>query len=126
MTTSDACDTLSKVIDVEEKLRQTYLFDFYGELLNERQRQVYGDFVCNDLSLSEIAAELGISRQGVADMVKRCERKLSGYEDKLHLVDRFLCIRSEVTQIRRLCGQGTSPECMERIEQISGRILEEL
>ena len=44
---------------MEEKLEQAYLYDFYGELLNEHQRQVYEDFVFNDLSLGEIASEEG-------------------------------------------------------------------
>ena len=48
---------VSKVIDVEEKLQQAYLYDFYGELLNEHQRRIYEDFVFNDLSLGEIAGE---------------------------------------------------------------------
>ena len=68
---------------MEEKLEQTYLYDFYGELLNEHQRQIYEDFVFNDLSLGEIASEEGISRQGVADMIKRCNNKLEAYEKKL-------------------------------------------
>ena len=59
---------------MEEKLEQAYLYDFYGELLNEHQRQVYEDFVFNDLSLGEIASEEGISRQGVADLIKRCNK----------------------------------------------------
>ena len=42
---------------MEEKLKQAYLYDFYGELLNERQRQIYEDFVFNDFSLGEIAGE---------------------------------------------------------------------
>ena len=71
---------------MEEKLEQAYLYDFYGELLNEHQRQVYEDFVFNDLSLGEIASEEGISRQGVADLIKRCNKKLLDYEAKLHLV----------------------------------------
>ena len=64
---------------MEEKLEQAYLYDFYGELLNEHQRQVYEDFVFNDLSLGEIASEEGISRQGVADLIKRCNKKLLDY-----------------------------------------------
>ena len=72
---------------MEEKLEQAYLYDFYGELLNEHQRQVYEDFVFNDLSLGEIASEEGISRQGVADLVKRCNKKLLDYEAKLNLVE---------------------------------------
>ena len=75
---------------MEEKLEQTYLYDFYGELLNEHQRRIYEDFVFNDLSLGEIAGEEGISRQGVADMIKRCNKKLADYEQKLHLVRKFL------------------------------------
>lgn len=126
LTPIPACGSMHKVIDVEEKLRQTYLYDFYGELLNEHQRRVFEDYVCNDLSLSEIAAELGISRQGVADLVRRCERKLLGYEEKLHLVERFLHIRSEVAQIHALCRQESPPEHMEQIERISSQILEEL
>ena len=71
---------------MDEKLRLTYLYDFYGELLNDRQRQIYEDSVFNDLSLGEIAREEGISRQGVSDMVKRVEKKLESYESKLRLV----------------------------------------
>ena len=64
---------------MEEKIEQAYLYDFYGELLNEHQRRIYEDFVFNDLSLGEIADEEGISRQGVHDMVKRCTKTLEGY-----------------------------------------------
>ena len=67
---------------MEEKIEQAYLYDFYGELLNEHQRRIYEDFVFNDLSLGEIANEEGISRQGVHDMIKRCTKSLEGYEEK--------------------------------------------
>ena len=90
---------VSKVIDVEEKLQQAYLYDFYGELLNEHQRRIYEDFVFNDLSLGEIAGEEGITRQGVADMIKRCGKKLSDYEKKLHLVEKFLSVKQDVEEI---------------------------
>ena len=56
---------------MERIVEQTLLYDFYGELLNEHQRGVYEDAVFNDLSLSEIADEYGISRQGVHDLIKR-------------------------------------------------------
>ena len=75
---------------------QTMLFDFYGELLTEHQRRVYEDAVYNDLSLSEIAEERGISRQGVHDLIRRCDRILQDYESKLHLVERFARARSTV------------------------------
>ena len=59
---------------------QTMLFDFYGELLTEHQRRIYEDVVYHDMSLGEIAEEQGISRQGVHDLIKRCDRILQGYE----------------------------------------------
>ncbi len=85
-----------------QRLWQAYLYDFYGELLNEHQRRVYEDFHFNDLSLGEIAEQAGISRQGVADMVRRSDRKLAGYEDKLHLVEKFLAIAEDAQQIEAL------------------------
>ena len=114
---------------MDEKLKQAYLYDFYGEMLNEHQRQIYEDFVFNDLSLGEIANEEGISRQRVADMVKRCGRKLESYEEKLHLVDRFMSVKEDVIRIQSLASQfGVShdPEIMKDIEVISNQILEEL
>jgi predicted DNA-binding protein YlxM (UPF0122 family) len=83
---------------MEEKIEQAYLYDFYGELLNEHQRKIYEDFVFNDLSLGEIADEEGISRQGVHDMVKRCTKTLEGYESKLHLIEKFQTADSHVDQ----------------------------
>ena len=129
MTPAFACLKVSKVIDVEEKLEQTYLYDFYGELLNEHQRQIYEDFVFNDLSLGEIASEEGISRQGVADMIKRCSRKLSDYEKKLHLVEKFLSIKQDVEEIHSLTQkfhESKDEKVMEHIATISNQILEEL
>ena len=61
---------------MEKILEQTLLYDFYGELLTEHQKQIYEDVVLNDYSLSEVAQEQGISRQGVHDLVKRCNRIL--------------------------------------------------
>jgi predicted DNA-binding protein YlxM (UPF0122 family) len=114
---------------MEEKVEQAYLYDFYGELLNEHQRRIYEDFVFNDLSLGEIASCEGISRQGVHDLIKRCNKLLEGYEDKLHLVKRFNEAKNSVEQIQRLAKDfkvSRSETIMEEIEQISKQILEEL
>ena len=73
---------------MEKIVEQTLLYDFYGELLTEHQRQIYEDVIFNDLSLSEAAQERGISRQGVHDMIRRCSRILQGYEEKLGLVEK--------------------------------------
>ena len=75
---------------MEKFVEQGYLYDFYGELLTERQQQVYESVVLEDYSLSEVAEDLGISRQGVHDMIKRCNKTLEEYEQKLHLVEKFL------------------------------------
>ena len=99
-----------------------YLYDFYGELLTERQQQVYESVVLEDYSLSEVAEDLGISRQGVHDMVKRCNKTLEEYEQKLHLVEKFLNIRAQVKRIRVLAQEYHSEE----IANISSEILEEL
>ncbi|MEE1100088.1 MAG: sigma factor-like helix-turn-helix DNA-binding protein [Agathobacter sp.] len=114
---------------MDEKLRLTYLYDFYGELLNDRQRQIYEDSVFNDLSLGEIAREEGISRQGVSDMVKRVEKKLESYESKLRLVEKFISIREDVEKIHLLAAdfkELQNIEIMNDIETISNQILEEL
>ncbi len=111
---------------MDKKLRQAYLYDFYGEMLNEHQRRIYEDFVFNDLSLGEIAEEEGISRQGIADMVKRCEKKLSDYEEKLHLVEKFVAVKKDVERIHALTEEFKttgSEQIMDQIEEISNDIL---
>ena len=104
---------------MEAKLKQAYLYDFYGELLTQHQKKIYEDVILNDLSLSEIADEQGISRQGVHDLIKRCDRILAGYENKLHLVEKFLRIRLNIQQINRLTDD-------EQIKRLSNEIIEEL
>ena len=114
---------------MEKILEQTLLYDFYGELLTEHQRQVYEDVVLNDFSLSEVAAARGISRQGVHDLVRRCNKTLEEYEEKLHLVERFLRIRENVQQIQKLSSQYETIEkevLAHRVLDISDMILEEL
>ena len=93
---------LTGVMKMEKIVWQGLLYDFYGELLTQHQRRVYEDVVFNDLSLSEIAQEQGITRQGVHDLVKRCNRILEGYEDKLHLVEKFQQTKVLAGQIQEL------------------------
>lgn len=110
-------------------LEQSLLFDFYGELLTNHQKQIYEEYVSEDLTLSEIAEQHGISRQGVHDLIRRCGKTLSGYEEKLHLLERFLLIKKKVNQIKEATAdleRDQDPENLKRIEQISNEILEEL
>ena len=90
---------------MEKIVRQGLLYDFYGELLTKHQRRIYEDVVFNDLSLSEIAQEQGITRQGVHDLVRRCDRILEGYEDKLHLVEKFQQTKKLAGQIQNLLSR---------------------
>ena len=112
-------------------LKQSLLYDFYGELLTEHQKEVYEQFVLEDLSRSEIAQSAGISRQGVHDMVKRCQKTLEGYEGKLHLVEKFLIMKEQVREIKEVLDAyeetKVTPEYMAvRIRKISDKIIEEL
>ena len=107
---------------MEKFVEQTLLYDFYGELLTERQQQVYESVVLEDFSLSEVAEELGISRQGVHDMLRRCNPTLEEYEKKLHLVEKFLCIKKQVQRISQIAEKYQDRE----ITEISKEILEEL
>ncbi len=114
---------------MEKIFEQALLYDFYGELLTEHQRSIYEDAVNNDMSLGEIAEERGISRQGVHDLIKRCDKILQDYESKLHLVERFASTREKVSEIKRLTSEdaeGSGQDKMERIRQLSEELLAEL
>ena len=107
---------------MEKIVKQTLLYDFYGELLTGRQRQVYESVVLEDYTLSEVAEELSISRQGVYDMVHRCDQILEEYEQKLHLVERFLDIRAKVEKVSTLAEEAGISE----ITAMCSEVLEEL
>lgn len=112
---------------MESIVKQSLLYDFYGELLTEHQRTIYEDVVFNDMSLGEIAEEQGISRQGVHDLIKRCDKILGGYEEKLHLVSKFQKTRVMVEEIQELTKrfrETKDEELIRQIERISGDIME--
>lgn len=119
---------------MEKILERSLLYDFYGELLTEHQKEIYEDFVHNDLSLAEIAEEREISRQGVYDIVKRCNRQLTGYEGRLHLVEKFLAAKARIEEIHHYANQILSQKedpqvtetCIKAIETISRQIIDEM
>ena len=123
---------------MERIFEQTLLYDFYGELLTAHQQNIYEDAVYNDMSLSEIAEERGISRQGVHDLIKRCDRILQDYESKLHLVEKFMGAKEKIreieklTQLELLNGEGaldtsdiTVIQRMHRIRDLSQELIKE-
>lgn len=114
---------------MEKIVKQALLYDFYGELLTDHQKQVYEDVVLNDYSFTEVAEERGISRQGVHDLIKRCNKILEDYEEKLKLVEKFLTTKQMVEQIDALLTEyrnEKNEEKLEQIEQITGQILQEM
>ena len=111
---------------MEKLLKQALLFDFYGELLTEHQKQVYEEVVLEDYSLSEVAEERGISRQGVHDLIKRCNKVLSDYEDKLHLVERFIKIQKTVEQIDALAMTKVEADDLKNASKEYSRIMEQI
>ena len=88
-----------------QTFRMTMLFDFYGELLTERQREFYELYYDEDYSLSEIAENYGISREGVRDVIVRAEAYLTEIEDKTGLVRRFVQFSPRIERILGAVGE---------------------
>ena len=113
---------------MDEILKQALLYDFYGELLTAHQKEIYEEVVLDDCSLSEVAESHGISRQGVHDLIKRCQKMLEGYEEKLKLVEKFCSIKEKVEQIEQLTNEVAEEPKRQLLEirQYAAEILEEL
>lgn len=105
--------------EMEKIVEQGLLYDFYGALLTGHQKSVYELLVYENMSLSEIAAEQGISRQAVHDIIKRCDKTLKDYEDKLHLIEKFLSIKKDVERIEVVAGDDD-------VKLLAHKILESL
>ncbi|MBP3520551.1 MAG: DNA-binding protein [Oscillospiraceae bacterium] len=76
--------------------RMTMLYDFYGDMLTDRQKEFYDLYYNEDLSLAEIAENYGISRQGVRDVIVRAEATLTELEDKTGIIKRFHKMQEEL------------------------------
>ena len=113
---------LDKIVEL------SLLYDFYGALLKDHQREIYEDYILNDLSLSEIASEQAISRQGVHDIIKRCSKQLIEYENRLQLIEKFNNTKERVNQInvfaKDIKETGNLDE-IDEIEKLSYQILDE-
>ena len=83
----------------EKNLEINYLLDFYGEVLSERKRTVLEMYYNEDLSLAEIASDIGISRQGVRDMIKKSEDELLYLEEKLGLLKKFRSLQKKADDL---------------------------
>jgi hypothetical protein len=106
------------------------LFDFYGELLTERQKEFFDLYYNEDLSLAEIAENAGISRQGVRDVIVRAEAAMQEVEDKTGIIKRFEAQRPHLDAIGSAAAEVKTinfrryedPRLAELADLISGEI----
>ena len=90
----------------EKDLHVSELLDIYGSLLTERHRELLDLYYNQDLSLGEIAAEVGISRQGVRDSIKKAEEELSFFEERLHLLQKDKAVEAAAERLLSLVGDN--------------------
>ena len=105
--------------------RMTMLFDFYGELLTERQKEFFDLYYNEDLSLAEIAENAGISRQGVRDVIVRAEGVMQEVEDKTGLIRRFEQMRAHLDAIESAAGEIKAINSQygdDRLEELADQI----
>ena len=85
-----------------KNLEISYLLDFYGDVLTDKQREAMEEYYNADLSLAEIAEGLGITRQGVRDAVKRGEATLVELEEKIGAAGRYRALADQLDQMEHL------------------------
>lgn len=108
-------------------LEMSLLFDFYGETLTEKQRELFDLYYNEDLSLAEIAEHAGITRQGVRDSIKRAEHTLREMEEKLGLVARYggteRCAEELMQEVERLRALNADTLHSSEAEAIASRMV---
>ncbi len=107
---------------MDNTIMHTMLFDFYGDLLTEKQREYYDLHFNSDLSLQEIAEQSGVSRQAVWDIIRRAEQSLLEIEDKTMLVSRTVRRRKSLEELEKIIS--SLPDDENKAEML--RIMEEL
>ena len=88
----------------------TQYFDYYGALFDEHQKAIFEDYVCNDMSLAEIAEREGMTRQGVSDLVKRISNKLYEYEEGLQLVKKASMAKDVLDEMESIVSRKDSSQ----------------
>ena len=115
---------LKEVVFMDKKVEISILCDLYGKLLTKKQFEILNDYYNNDLSLSEIAENDNITRQAVRDIIKKGERKLFEYEEKLLFMKRMLNqeetlkkVLSELAKIQKDSSDKKVANILESIKQ---------
>ena len=111
---------------MEKIVEQGLLYDFYGPLLTEHQQVIYEACIYEDLSLAEAAERFGISRQGVHDLVKRCDKILKNYEERLGLIARFNETNAKLEDIKKLIEKNKAKDGSVKLTGEEGRKLLEI
>lgn len=96
----------------------TYLYDFYQELLTQKQSDLLKDYYFEDLSLSEIAEKYNVSRQSSFDTIKKAEQKLLYYEDKLQLFKKYQTNSIALSNLKKQCEALKHVVTQDAIEEI--------
>lgn len=112
----------------EKNFIYSILYDYYGNLLKENQANIIDMYYNLDYSLSEIAEEMNISRQGVHDALKRAEKNLEAYEEKIKLHDKYIKYSQAAENIINL-SSGINDEkykdIVEKIKHEAAKIINE-
>ncbi len=118
---------------VSDRIKFSLLYDYYGELLSERNREIFEGYVLDDLSLSELAENIGVSRQAIRDSVNRTKKQLLEYEENLQVERKTEEVLSHMEEIERLIREyrnthetdGDLKELLDKVDRHSG-IVEEI
>ena len=106
--------------------RMALLYDFYGDMLTDRQKEFYDLYYNEDLSLAEIAENYGITRQGVRDVIVRAEAYLTEIEDKTGLIRRFHTMQGQLREVADCAGKilalNDAKLGSDELEALAGRV----
>ena len=102
----------------EKNMRLAYLFDFYIDMFDEHSQQIMSAYYEDDLSLAEIAANVGISRQGVRHVIKKCEEQLISLEDRLSLVKKHEATVRAIEKLVEVSTSVTDADSLSKINEV--------
>ncbi|MCR5803507.1 MAG: YlxM family DNA-binding protein [Clostridia bacterium] len=108
-----------------DKINTCLALDFYGKLLTDKMREIMEYYYFDDLSLGEIADDVGISRQAVHDTVRRAGNLLEEYEEKLGLIRRFRREKNEIDEAIKLLDKGDKDSALELLKAVRDELITE-